>query len=163
MLPVDEQALMYHLLEFLQLRQDFGAEEALNRRTDGGIFNALRKVKRTARATPPFYDRLEVHHNLHEMRNFWMRLHGTIREIMAAKEALDRGADHHYVCFPSPRGDCRWSCSFWPVCPMFDDGSHAEGLLESAYRTHSPYEHYDMPGAGRGIIGTTTDGTEDEY
>lgn len=135
MAHMDEQLMLYLMLELLQ------PDEA--ERCDGGIFNMLKKVKRTATARPPFYDRLEVHFNKHTMNAFWLRLHGTIQNMVATRQALDAGYDHHLVAYPSPTRDCTWKCEFFQVCPMFDDGSAAEEMLENYYEVGDPYARYE--------------------
>lgn len=132
---MNEQLMTYQLLEATQ------ADEAA--RCDGGIFNILRKVKRTASAKPPFYDRIEVRHNKHTMRAFWSRLHGTLFDMLRTRKALDEGIDHTSVAYPSPTRDCTWKCDFFAVCPMFDDGSAAEQLLEDLYDIGNPYDRYN--------------------
>ena len=130
-----EQPLMYHLLERLHSPDE--------ERVTGGLYNMLRKVKRTANAKPPFYAREYVHHNEEQLRNFWTRLHGELMDIVRTHEALDGGLDPHQVVYPTPSGDCSWKCEFRAVCPLFDDGSNAEGVLSSAYKVHNPYERYN--------------------
>lgn len=147
-LHMDPQMLMYHLIEFMDfLRAKETALEAGEpvpdeRFTDGALYNMLRKVKRTATAKPPFYERVEVRHNMDELRNFWLRVMGTVARIEEAYAKLDSGEDHHYVVPPRPSRDCTWSCEFFPVCPLFDDGSNAEGLLEQCYVHTDPIARY---------------------
>lgn len=133
-LEINEQPLMYQLLERLTLPED--------QYVTGGMFNMLRKVKRTAAAKPPFYMREMIHHSDVELRNYWLRLHGVLADMIYVTESLDNGVDHHVVAYPSPHSNCAWDCEFRLVCPMFDDGSHVEGVLESSYKTHNPYERY---------------------
>lgn len=131
---MDEQLLTYHLLEALQEQED--------ERCDGGIYNMLRKVKRTASARPPFYDRLEVRHNKVMLRSFWTRVHGTIKEIMQTRARLNSGESHLSAAYPTPTRDCHWRCEFYAVCPLFDDGSAAEQMLDDLYEDHDPYDRY---------------------
>lgn len=131
-----EQMLGYLLLERLLDPDDAWVES--------GLYNLLRKVKRTPRARPPFYDRVEAYHSDTELRAYWKRLHGTIIEIMRTRRRLAEGEDPLVACYPSPRRDCRWDCEFLHACPMFDDGSNVEGLLESAYQLHDPYSRYEQ-------------------
>ena len=133
-LEINEQPLMYQLLERLTQPAD--------QYVMGGMYNMLRKVKRTASAKPPFYMRETIHHNDTELRNFWHRLRGVLMNIVEVSNRLNDGEDHRVVAYPTPTSTCAWDCDFRAVCPMFDDGSHAEGLLESAYRVHNPYERY---------------------
>lgn len=134
MAHMNEQILTYMLLE--------AANSPEGERCDGGIFTMLRKVKRTANAKPPFYEQIEVRHNTFALRAFWNRLHGTVRDMMAVREALDEGGDHHYVAYPRPSRDCKWKCNFFAVCPLFDDGSAAEHAITELYSSGDAYDYY---------------------
>jgi hypothetical protein len=129
---MDEQLKMYHWLL-----------EQKGETVSGAIYNMLRKVKRTASAKPPFYMRETLHHNETELRSYWKRLYGVLSNMVSARRELDKpGSDHHIIVYPTPTPTCAWDCEFRAACPLFDDGSHVEGLLESAYRVHNPYERY---------------------
>lgn len=135
----DEQMLTYHLLEKLEaiaIGDDSGEF------TDGGLYNMLRKVKRTATAKPPFYDRIEVRHNETELRNFYTRITGQVYRILEAELELNRGTDHHYIVPPNPTRDCSWDCDFYHVCPLFDDGSRAEDFVRDNYSVGDPDARY---------------------
>ena len=140
-LHLDEQMLMYHLLEFLSFLQD-GVPADEVEYAAGGIYNMLRKVKRTATANPPFYGRVEVRHNIHELRSFYVRVFGEVTAILELRAKLDAGEDPRQVAYPTPRSECSWDCDFIAVCPMFDDGSAAEELLEAYYEKADPHNHY---------------------
>lgn len=131
-----EQPLMYQMVERLNTPD--------GEHVTGGIFNILRKVKRTGTSKPPYYHREYIHHNDHELRSFWKRIHGVLRDMVAVHDALDNGADHANVAYPTPTKDCSWDCDFRAVCPMFDDGSHVEAMIEDNYRIHDPYQRYEM-------------------
>lgn len=135
LLPIDEQMKFYHMLDWL----DAGGEI----RTDGALYNMLRKVKRTATAKPPFYMRLEKGHNQAELDSMWLRTMRIVEEIRKTREQLDAGGDPNYICPPRPSRDCTWICDFFRVCPMFDDGSNAEGFLEERYEIRDPHERYN--------------------
>lgn len=142
-LHMDEQMLMYHLLEELeQLARD--VPESERERCDGGIYNMLRRVKRTSRAKPPFYHREEVRHNLHEMRSFYQRVDHTVRGILdlELQLSLTKPELQHLVAYPSPTRDCTWQCDFFHVCPLFDDGSHAEGFVATYFTSYDPLARY---------------------
>jgi len=132
---ISEQFLHYHLLETLKPGEDT--------RCDGGVYNILRKVKRTASARPPFYERIEVRHNRQQLESYWNRFHGIVMDIMRVRAALDAGADHRVVAYPTPTKDCSWKCSFYAVCPLIDDGSAAEAMLEDFFAPGNPYARYD--------------------
>lgn len=137
-LEISEQFRMYALLERLLPRQE-GEQHA---HTDGGIVNILKRVKRTFRAKPPFYRRVEVRFNDHQLRSMWTRVHAVIRQILDARAALDAGADHQAVVYPTPAGDCNWSCPFFKVCPLMDDGSRWRDAIEANYVVIDPYARY---------------------
>lgn len=131
---MDEQMLHYHVLEWLS---DVEAS-----RCDGALYNMLKKVKRTARANPPFFDRVEVRHNTKELEAFKQRLTGVIRMMIETRARLDNGEDPAVVVYPTPSKQCGWDCDFLPVCPMFDDGSRVEDMLQHHYVVDDPYSYY---------------------
>lgn len=135
----DEQMLMYQLLERLEAWAIGGDE---GERTDGGIYSMLRKVKRTDRAKPPFYDRIEIRHNETELRNFYTRVHGEIIDILRAEKFLRDGGDHQWIVPPNPTRDCSWDCPFFEPCRLMDDGSRVEALIESYYVIGDPDARY---------------------
>jgi hypothetical protein len=140
---INTQFLTEHLARFLHaMEQGMSPEEAYND-CPGITVNLIRKSKRTARAKPPFYAREEVTHNIHELRNHWHHVVTIAREIASAEARLDAGEDHRTVVpsNPIPR-DCSWSCPFFRLCPMMNDGSDYEGYIEAAFEEHDPLERY---------------------
>lgn len=135
-LPLDEQMIHYHLLEWLASGE---GEE----RCDGALYNMLRKVKRTGSARPPFYDRVEVHHNRHTIEAYKRRMLATIIDVLEVEDLLNHGTEHFDAAYPSPSRDCRWKCPFFAVCPMFDDGSRAEDMLKQYYVEGDPLSYYN--------------------
>lgn len=131
---MNEQILTYMLLEATKTDE--------KERSDGGIFTMLKKVKRTAKATPPFYDQIEVRHNVFTLRSFWNRIHGTITDLMRVRKALDAGEDHAFHAYPSPSRDCKWKCQFYTVCTLIDDGSASEEALSDMFEQADPYAYY---------------------
>lgn len=131
------QFLTYDLLAYLRSQEDTGTP-----RTDGVLLNMLRRVKRTARANPPFYGRHEVRHNLPELRNHWRHVVVLAYRKREAAEKLAAGQDHHVVTPKNWTRDCTWSCDFYPVCPLFDDGSDVESVIAADYETHDPNARY---------------------
>lgn len=137
-LPQNEQMMHYMLLEFLQ--SDEG--EA---RCDGALYNMLKRSQRTSRATPPFYDRVEVRHNPYELASYRRRLLGASRDVLNTIDALERGADHLDVVYPSPRGECKWDCDFFAVCNLLDDGSAgAQDMIDVLYHEVDSRARYDV-------------------
>jgi hypothetical protein len=105
--------------------------------------NLLKKVKRTASAKPPFYARVDVPHNIHELRNHWKHVVQVAAEIADAERRLNEGEDHHFVAPPTSIPDrCKWDCEFFRVCPLADDGSDFEGALNAIYEERDPLERY---------------------
>ena len=134
-LSIDEQMLHYHLLEWL-------STEDGEQRCDGAIYNMLRKVKRTATAKPPFYQRVTVHHNQLEIDSYKERLLGTVTDMRIVEEALERGDDPKRWVYPNPTRDCRWDCPMLQVCGMFDDGSRVEDMLSQYFVKGDTLSYY---------------------
>lgn len=134
LLDLNEQVLMYALLH----RMNTEAVEM----PSFAIWNLLRKVLRTARATPPFYAREQIEISDHLLRNFHSRLVGTIRDLLRVRAELDNGTNHRFVCYPTPSSRCSWGCEFRQVCPMLDMDHYAEELLTSQYNEGDPYARY---------------------
>lgn len=136
-LPLNEQMLHYDLLEWLNTPEG-------EKRCDGALYNMLRRVKRSARANPPFYGRVEVHHNVIELESYKRRMLSATRDVMLATDALDRGKSHLDVCYPSPRSECSWDCDFFMVCNTLDDGSPgSDDLINAFFKTHDPRGRYE--------------------
>ena len=140
---MNEQVLTYMLLE--------STRNGEGERSDGGIFTMLKKVKRTATARPPFYDQIEVRHNVFALRSFWNRIHGTITDLMRVRTALDEGTDHTFVAYPKPSRECKWKCQFFTICPLFDDGSAAEQAITEMFEEGDPYSYYENENDKKGL------------
>lgn len=140
MAHMNEQVLTYMLLESTK----FDEKE----RSEGGIFTLLKKVRRTAAAKPPFYEHVEIRHNVFTLRSFWNRIHGTIADLMKVKTGLDAGENPAFLAYPRPSRDCKWKCPFFAICPMFDDGSAVEQALSEMYEEVDPYAYYDTDKTG---------------
>lgn len=111
-------------------------------RVDTGIYRLLKKVKRTARATPPFYEEMFVSHNDFTLRNFWFQLQGIFRDMLLARAALESGGDPMVHAYPNATADCRWKCPFVQICPLFDDGSDVDSAVNDMYVEADPYAYY---------------------
>ena len=108
------------------------------------VHNMLRKVKRSARAKPPFYERYEVYISDGELRNFWQRLYGEISDILRAEQQLRDGGDPLAIAYPTPTRDCTWRCEFYDVCPLFDDpNADPEHLVGTLYEVGDPLARYE--------------------
>lgn len=138
-LPQNEQMLHYHLLDWL-------SSEHAEDRCDGALYNMIRRVKRSPRAKPPFYARIEVRHNQYELDAYKRRMLAAAADIIVAIERLNRGEHHLDVVYPTPTSQCTWSCDFFSVCNMFDDGSRAEDMLTALYAQGNPRARYEKKG-----------------
>jgi len=132
--PMNEQILTYMVLE--------QSKDKNGERSDGGIFTMLKKVRRSAAAKPPFYDQIEVRHNIFTLRSFWDRLHGTVTDLMRVRTALDKGEQPSFHAYPTPSRDCKWKCKFYSVCTLVDDGSAAEQAISEMFVEADPYAYY---------------------
>lgn len=133
-LHIDGQMRFYALLEKLDGRDEF---------TDGGLYNLLRRVSRTARAKPPFYAREECRYTIHDLRSEWLRTAKQLSELVALRAALDAGGDHQYHAYSSPTMDCAWKCSFFHMCALMDDGSRWKDMASNEFVTGDPYSYYN--------------------
>lgn len=146
MLHLDEQMLHYHLLEHLDYLQRLGPAEAAEApHSVGGLYNLLRKIKRSVRAKPPFYDRVEIPHNVHQLRSYYIRVYGEVLTILDMERRLEAGEDHRVVAYPSPTKDCTWKCEFLGVCPIFDESPEAaEHFIADWFVEADPLDRYQQ-------------------
>jgi hypothetical protein len=134
---MSEQLMTYTTISQRNPPED-GAE------VDGGVYNLLKKVKRSPTAKPPFYDRIDVRFNDETLNSFYVRLLGVLTDMMEVRDKLDEGADHRFVAYPKPQMD--WHCGmcpFFQLCPMMDDGSSADRYIEDHFDVINPYERYN--------------------
>lgn len=143
-LPMNEQMKQYHLLEVEN-------RENPNDRVEGALYNMLRRVKRSANAKPPFYERLELRPTTTTIARFKERLRGEALAINHTEQMLNQGISHQTVAFPSPSSRCSWGCEFKAVCTMFDDGSRAEDFISEHYVSINPLDRYDAD-AVKGVV-----------
>lgn len=117
-LQVDSQMLTYALM--LKLR---GTD------IDGAIHNALRRVKRSATANPPFYQRNVVNYNVQQLRNHYEQIGAQLQEMIRVREGIEQG--DRALSYPNPTRDCTWACKHLSLCPAFDDGSNINLILSN--------------------------------
>lgn len=137
LLDLDEQVLSYAMLESL-----IHPDEPVN----FALWNMLKKVLRTGRATPPFYDRVPLEISKTMLRHHWNKTVGVIGDIIEVRRKLEAGVDHRQVCYTSPSSRCSWGCQYRQVCPMIDDGSYYEEYLNQLYVKRDPYSRYERKG-----------------
>jgi transcriptional regulator with XRE-family HTH domain len=137
-LPMNQQAKYYMLLLWLESGE--ATPPVLS-----ALFTILRKVKRTASAKPPFYERTEVHHNKTVLQRFRDEVLAIVNEMDDAERRLRDGEPHFRVVYPRPSRDCSWKCPFVKACPMFDDAqSYPESMLHNLFTVGQPLEYYGL-------------------
>jgi RecB family exonuclease len=139
LLRMNEQALHYHILEWISAPR--GSQPC-----DGGIWNTLRRTKRTSKSKPPYYQRDVVDHNRYELDAYGQRLRIVIKQILRLGHQLENGSNPALTAYPRPSRDCIWKCEFFKICNMFDDGSRVEDAVESLYQVGDPLGHYQEQG-----------------
>lgn len=92
----------------------------------------LRRVLRTARATPPFYGRQELIPSAEMLDSHLISTEKAIENLLSVVGDLDNGATHH-VAYPNNTSTCDWECDFLPICASHDDGSDLDALREAIY------------------------------
>lgn len=139
-------------------------------RVSGGIINTLRRVKRTEKSKPPYYQRDSFRYDEETLDAAEARIFKICTEILDARVSLDYvyteggGLLEHVNgvqrvdLYPSPRPhECRWDCPFVQLCPMMDDGSDWPGVLTRSgkFRQDDPYSYYreDPLRAVREVLG----------
>lgn len=96
--------------------------------------NQIRKVKRTAAAKPPFYNRVEHPFNEVQVQNYWKGMIATIHDMVSCIQEIEANPENHHVFAPpTATRDCTWRCSFLELCPMMSDGSHWQSALSDLY------------------------------
>jgi PD-(D/E)XK nuclease superfamily len=128
---------------------------------NGGIVTTLRRVKRTARAKPPFYERCgPFRYSPAEMQSTLHRTQKLVSEITEAtwqmNEAYQTGSMdvlnrvQQSICRPVPiLKDCSWSCPLSSgICQMMDDSTGWWDALENGgkFVKADPYAHYQTGG-----------------
>lgn len=113
-------------------------------KVDGARYRLLKKVKRSTRATPPFYEDQDVRFNRKALDSHWKRVLRCVEEMVDLREKLDNGEDHQYYAYPTQKmtWECT-SCPFFNGCYMLDDGSNAEDFFKDNFTQVDPNARYD--------------------
>jgi hypothetical protein len=131
-------------LQFYALIQALEAKKAgKGELVTGGEYLLIVRSKRTSRASPPFYERVEVPLNRWNLASEWAKAESIIMEILEARKRLKSGEDHHRVVYAHQGDWCSYACSYNSVCPLFDDGSRAFDMLQAHYVKQDPLHYYD--------------------
>ena len=124
---------------------------------DGGIIRTLRRVKRTAKSNPPYYQSDSFRYTPEQLDAAELRIAAICRQILQARVYLDRAYQdaggaldlvndvQRQELYPSPRlNECRWDCPFLTLCPMMDDGSDWPAVITDGtrYVQQDPYQYY---------------------
>lgn len=125
----------------------------------GGRITTLRRVKRTERAKPPFYQTDPVNYNPEQLDSKLRWAQQICREIMSARQSLDWASPQDMATFnniqrtvtrPVPiKRDCSWRCELSSGgCVAMDDGSDWVGMLFRSGRwvQGDPYAYYEQRG-----------------
>jgi hypothetical protein len=154
-LAINPQFRFYSLVQKLAAREVPGAPRVL-----GGVVNTLRRVKRTDRSKPPYYQRDPFRYTEVNIGSTLLKVTGLAQQIMETRRHLDwiyaengGKADltllNHYQLLhlaPTPiETDCSWRCPFVQLCPLMDDGSDWVGSLVRSghFRQEDPYSYYE--------------------
>lgn len=110
--------------------------------TDGVLYTMLVRSKRTARATPPFFQAVHQGYNDTDRHSALEAIRGTARDIMAADAQLAAGEPPQRVVYANPGGYCTWACPYTSVCSLADDGSRLTDALADNFTVADPWDHY---------------------
>lgn len=114
------------------------------KRIRAGVYDVLKKVKRSARAKPPFFYRTEISFNKKTIDSHEKQVLATLRDIDYTRRELDKGTDHRDVAYSTMKMD--WTSSvdpkFTELCVMMDDGSYAEDFAQDFFYQRDPYQRY---------------------
>lgn len=137
MLTQNQQILHYELLSFLSMPEG-------EQYCDAALYNMIRRVKRSSTAKPPFFKRVEVPHNRHELEAYKNHLVGVVTDMQNVERTIaEDPSTIPMVIYPTPHRDCDWKCEFQKVCRLFDDGSRVEPALDALYKVVDPLSYYD--------------------
>jgi hypothetical protein len=148
-LRTSEQLLTYLYLQHQQEGED---------KARGASYNMLRKTKRTARAVPPFFRRVDILHTDAEIAAFGIRLRGELEDLLHTEFLLDDGHSHLEAAYPTPDDWCAW-CDYRQVCPLFDRPDMPEAaaeVIEHLFVEVDPNERYNETSAPNEEVATIT-------
>lgn len=167
-LALNPQFKFYSVMQRMIAEQEGG-----DARVSGGLMNTLRRVKRTDKSRPPYYQRDPFRYTDTELDSAEARIFKLCTEILEARAALDYAYDpvnggggaldfvnavQRLDLAPTPLPErCKWDCPFVNLCPMMDDGSDWPGALlrSGRYKQADPYAYYreDPLRAVREVLG----------
>lgn len=93
----------------------------------------MKRVLGTGKAQPPFFERHQIPISGTILKNHHAQLQQRVIEMVMLRDAeLDDPR-----LWPSPTKDCNWKCDYKHICPMVDDGSDYEDMIDSLFITNS--------------------------
>ena len=107
-----------------------------------GVTNQLKKVKRTARATPPFYGRSTMVINTASLQHHAANIMGQLDEMVELMQYWEQEGDRNRAVYdtkfyPSPTMMCPTRCDYLAICKTMDAGLDHERVIQFNYR-HKP-------------------------
>lgn len=111
-------------------------------RLDGGQFVVLRKVKRTARSKPPYYQVWRTRANPHALESMSLKVDGLADDMLDVRNRILAGEDHRRIAPSNPTRDTSWKNQFYDLYPMMDDGSDYIRMLGDLYEQVNPLLRY---------------------
>lgn len=129
------QLRLYMLLQRANLPEDVWVA--------GGVLTLLRKVLRTRTSKPPYYKRMVIGVNEHELDEYRIRTGAIAQQMLDVSTALDAGVDHRVAAPFTPSWQCQ-TCPFRHPCDLMRHTSEAaaEDILADLYVQADPLERY---------------------
>lgn len=162
-LELNAQMKFYCLISWLRAQQN-----GMRDWPSGGQITTLRRVKRTDKSKPPYYQRDPFWYSQETLESTLIRVQKLAREILEARKALDwvysrdttspmwpelLNVTQRSVCRQVPiESDCSWSCELASgLCTAMDAGTDWFGTLVSSgrYVQADPYAHYSRDDISR--------------
>jgi len=134
--PIMTQPLHYMLVERI-------ADSRPVQHAGRFVYNMLRRVKRTIRAKPPFYRRLDVYHTDNDLKSYAQRIKAQALEMGELERKWVGNSPMPAEAYPSPTQNCTWQCPFVGVCPQYDDNvADAETTVHIDFEEVDPLAHH---------------------
>ena len=137
----------FRLFKLAAINRQFPTYTVLTRKSGRmarfGQWVVARKVKRTARAKPPFYAKHDRTFNTAQVDAMERQMDGEVKRMMHWTEVHLTDKYHLDTVFPpNPSYDCG-TCPFVQVCENMNDGSDWERQLDDWFTVGDPDERYE--------------------
>lgn len=112
----------------------------------GFVLIMLRKVLRSARSNPPYYQRIELPYSNAKLDSAYRNIMAEATQVLDTIDRLDNGAHHLDVAPYRPSWQCQ-SCPFKNPCQEMQDGNiaGADRMLDDLYVVGDPMARYTEP------------------